>query len=268
MGNEVIVKNELEDNNIVANVILKGDLSGLSAEQRVQYYFSLCQSLKLNPLTKPFDLISLNGKIVMYANANCAQQLRDNENISIIEQTVKIEHDIIITIVKAQNGKGRTDIATGAVSVKGLSGDNLANAIMKSETKAKRRVSISLCGLGMMDETELETVPDATKINFDINTGTVDMPKQDKTETEIEYIRQNWTFTPEQSKTIYKKLKEKKLAYYKKESDKFILYIAFDLCENNYEKLKAMFPSNKINEVEELDKEFGQSLEFENQEPA
>jgi hypothetical protein len=40
-----------------------------------------------------------------------------------------------------------------------LKGDALANALMKCETKAKRRVTLSLAGLGWLDETELETIP-------------------------------------------------------------------------------------------------------------
>jgi hypothetical protein len=40
-----------------------------------------------------------------------------------------------------------------------LKGDALANALMKSETKAKRRVTLSIAGLGWLDETELETIP-------------------------------------------------------------------------------------------------------------
>ena len=50
----------------------------------------------------------------------------------------------------------------GAVSIKGLQGENLANALMKAETKAKRRVTLSLAGLGWLDETEnvaVEHVP-------------------------------------------------------------------------------------------------------------
>jgi hypothetical protein len=39
-----------------------------------------------------------------------------------------------------------------------LKGDALANALMKAETKAKRRVTLSIAGLGWLDETELETV--------------------------------------------------------------------------------------------------------------
>jgi hypothetical protein len=40
-----------------------------------------------------------------------------------------------------------------------LKGDALANALMKCETKAKRRVPLSLAGLGWLDETELATIP-------------------------------------------------------------------------------------------------------------
>ncbi|MDU5950540.1 MAG: hypothetical protein E6Z15_26195, partial [Paenibacillus macerans] len=45
-----------------------------------------------------------------------------------------------------------------------LTADELANAIMKAETKAKRRVTLSLSGLGMMDESEIETIEGAERI--------------------------------------------------------------------------------------------------------
>ncbi|MDQ3831524.1 MAG: hypothetical protein M3361_19940 [Candidatus Tectomicrobia bacterium] len=53
----------------------------------------------------------------------------------------------------------REDESTGAVSVGNLRGDALANALMKCETKAKRRVTLSIAGLGWLDETEIETIP-------------------------------------------------------------------------------------------------------------
>ena len=68
---------------------------------------------------------------------------------------------VFIVTVKARNGKGRTDMAKGAVTITNLKGDALANAMMKAETKAKRRVTLSLCGLGLLDETEIETIPNA-----------------------------------------------------------------------------------------------------------
>ena len=42
----------------------------------------------------------------------------------------------------------------GVVSIAGLKGEALANAMMKAETKAKRRATLSICGLGWMDEVE------------------------------------------------------------------------------------------------------------------
>jgi hypothetical protein len=59
------------------------------------------------------------------------------------------------------------------VAIGTLRGDALANAIMKCETKAKRRLTLSLCGLGMLDESEIETVTDAHTVDVDPETGEV-----------------------------------------------------------------------------------------------
>jgi hypothetical protein len=40
-------------------------------------------------------------------------------------------------------------------------GEALEIAFLKAETKSKRRVTLSICGLGMLDETEVETIPGA-----------------------------------------------------------------------------------------------------------
>ena len=58
-------------------------------------------------------------------------------------------------------GKDREDVDFGAVSIKGLAGDALVNAKLKAITKAKRRVTLSICGLGFLDETEIDTIPTA-----------------------------------------------------------------------------------------------------------
>jgi hypothetical protein len=38
---------------VLESVAVSGDLSGLSAPQRLAYYQAVCRSLGLNPLTKP-----------------------------------------------------------------------------------------------------------------------------------------------------------------------------------------------------------------------
>ena len=143
----------------VEQVLIQGDLAKLSPLERVTYYNAVCASLRLNPLTKPFDYLTLNGKLVLYARRDCTEQLRKRDGVSITAVTATRIEDVYVVTATASAQDGRTDTSTGVVPIKGLSGDNLANALMKAETKAKRRVTLSLCGLGLLDETELETIP-------------------------------------------------------------------------------------------------------------
>ncbi len=143
---------------VLEQVVINGDLSKLSPEQRVSYYKSVCESVGLNPLTKPFDYIVLNGKLTLYARKDATDQLRARDNVSITRLEREIVNDICLVTAYAETSS-RHDAATGAVNIKGLTGDALANAFMKAETKAKRRVTLSICGLGMLDETEIETIP-------------------------------------------------------------------------------------------------------------
>lgn len=145
------------------SLIIGGDLSKLTPAQRVSYYTGVCKSVGLNPMTKPFDYIVLNGKMILYANKGCADQLRDNNAISIDKPDIQFVDDWIIVTVVARNGKGRTDSDIGAVNKKDMRGD-FGNALMKAVTKAKRRVTLSICGLGMLDETEVETIPTAQPV--------------------------------------------------------------------------------------------------------
>lgn len=168
---------------IVESVVIGGDLSKLSPDQRVSYYRSVCESIGLNPLTKPFEYITLNGKLTLYARKDAADQLRKRDGVSVSKLDQQIVNDICIVTAYVSAGS-RTDASTGAVSVKGLTGEALANAIMKAETKAKRRATLSICGLGMLDETEAETIPTAKQTLVDTETGEIleDKPKPVKIE--------------------------------------------------------------------------------------
>jgi len=147
----------------IETVLVAGDLSKLSADQRLTYYQRLCESLGLNPLTQPFQYLQLSGKLVLYATKSCTEQLRQLHGVSITGVTSAQVGDVYIVTATAMDKHGRTDCATGAVAIAGLKGDALANGLMKAETKSKRRVTLSLCGLGMLDESEVETIPGAVR---------------------------------------------------------------------------------------------------------
>jgi hypothetical protein len=143
---------------VLEQVLIGGDLSGLTEAQRLAYYRAVCQSLGLNPLSKPFEYLWLNGKLRLYALRDCADQLRRLHGISIYITNRERLGDLYIVTARAKDHTGREDESTGAVALGTLKGDALANALMKCETKAKRRVTLSLAGLGWLDETELETI--------------------------------------------------------------------------------------------------------------
>lgn len=156
-------------NEAVEAALVGGDMSGLSTPNRVLYYKRVCETVGLNPFTKPFDYLSLNGKLVLYANKNCAEQLRELHKVSITDLRASVVDTILTVVASATNGQGRSDVSTAAVPFSHLRGNDRANAIMKAETKAKRRVTLSLCGMGMLDETELATIPDARTVPPDWN---------------------------------------------------------------------------------------------------
>jgi len=142
----------------IEQVVMQGDLSKLTSEQKVFYHKAVCDSLGLNPLTKPFEYITLNGKLTLYAKKDCTDQLRKIHGINIEIVSREIIDDLYIVTAKATYKDGRFDEATGAVTISGLKGEQKANATMKAESKAKRRVTLSICGLGILDESDVQSV--------------------------------------------------------------------------------------------------------------
>jgi hypothetical protein len=164
--------------NTIEDVLIRGDLSKLSEQQRTEYYMRLCSSIGLNPLTKPFQYIVLNGKLVLYAGRDCADQLRRINGIS-IEIVSQDKADGLLSVhVRAKDKDGRQDEDLGVVAYgEHLKGEAAANTILTCVTKAKRRVTLSLSGLGFLDETEVADIPAAAK-QVVVETGEMIMPDQ------------------------------------------------------------------------------------------
>jgi hypothetical protein len=155
------------------SLALKGDLSALAPAQKVAYYRSLCERLKLDPATQPFLPLKLNGKEILYASKACTDQLARVHNVTrtVVDRQMLADAAVYVVVVRAEIPGGRTEDSTGAVPISGK-GEGFANALMKAETKAKRRATLSILGLGMLDETEIESIPETAKapaIGFNIN---------------------------------------------------------------------------------------------------
>ena len=151
------------DATTVERVLLHGDLQKLTSSQKVSYYRAVCESVGLNPLTQPFQYLVLNGKEILYARREATEQLRQLHQVSITIVGRELVDDIYVVTARATLPGGRTDENIGAVPLAGLKGDAKANNMMKAETKAKRRVTLAICGLGLLDETEVADIPAAAK---------------------------------------------------------------------------------------------------------
>ena len=170
---------------IIESIVTKGDLSGLNQVQKVQYYNYRCKQIGLDPSAKPFDLLNLSGKQVLYANAGATQQLCNLHKLSTQITGKERVDDIYIVSVRVTGADGRVSENQGAVSIAGLRGDSMANAVLKCTTKAIRRSVLAHCGLGMLDETEVESIPDARK-------ETIVIPTDEPITTIVEEPQGDW----------------------------------------------------------------------------
>lgn len=170
---------ERDTSEMLEKLVVQGDLSRLTPAQRLAYYQQLCESVGLSPLSRPFEYLQLSGKLVLYARKDATDQLRKRDNVSIAIVSRDRVEDVYVVVARAVRPDGRADESIGAVplvdprSGKPLTGEALANALMKAEAKAKRRVTLSICGLGMLDETEVGSVPDARPVQIDAATGEI-----------------------------------------------------------------------------------------------
>lgn len=152
---------------VVESVVTKGDLSGLNTRQLTEYYVAECVRMGLDPLSRPFDLLRLQGKLVMYANRRCADMLAAKHNVTrtILEDPQVRKYgstELLYCKVRVSLPSGRVeeDVAT-------LPATDLVNAVMKIATKAARRATLKVCGWGGMDELELETVRGAERVTIE-----------------------------------------------------------------------------------------------------
>jgi hypothetical protein len=139
------------------DVLGTGDLARLSNVQRVGHYLRLCVSLGLNPLSRPFDWIYFKEqgsdaeRLVLYPNQSCTAQLRRQHHMRVELVRKEVVGELFVCEVKATTPDGREDFASKYVALTNrygrLTGQQLGNAMMKAETGAKRRVTLSMIGL-------------------------------------------------------------------------------------------------------------------------
>ena len=170
---------------MMETVLVHGNLKDLTPAARMDYYRMVCESLGLNPLTKPFQYITFQNRLVLYASKDCTEQLSKIHGVSTrIDEGREVRGTWIFRCT-ATDKDGRTTDSTGAAPIEGLTGEALSNAFMKAETKAKRRAVLSICGLGMLDASETDSIHDAQTVHVDENGVILDQPPAARTNAQI-----------------------------------------------------------------------------------
>ncbi len=157
------------------------NLASLSPAQQVEAIRAICAAINVPAALSPIMLLPTDDRLVPYVTAAGTNNVRDRRGISIVIGDRRELDGIYFVTARATTPDGRTDESTGAVPLVKQDGEwkttdsgkkyfspngkflplapaDRANAIMKAETKAKRRVTLSIAGIGFMDESEIDQV--------------------------------------------------------------------------------------------------------------
>lgn len=211
MANELV--KHTSDASLVATLIINGDLSKLNQAQKVEYYNGYCNRLGLDPFTKPFEVLKLGDKEVLYCTRSGTQQLNKLHQVSHTITAREVVSGCYVVTAQASTPDGRKTESIGAVPItkeggewqqaqngkryfKGngtvieIKGEDLCNAMMKAETKAKRRATLDLLGLGVLDESEVDSIAGAKKDTIDASVEVVDSKINESTKEDE--VMQQW----------------------------------------------------------------------------
>src|SRR5262245_20458325 len=98
----------------IGKVLITGDLSVLTEEQRLAYYHRVCESLSLNPLTQPFQYVRLSGGLKLYATRAASEQLAASRGVSIDFVSEDLRNGVYIFRVVAATADGGSGAGAGA----------------------------------------------------------------------------------------------------------------------------------------------------------
>ena len=163
MNDKAVVKKEEKlpqaTNSLPAAVIqaqLYGNWAGTTEDQRVKACLELCGVLGIPTPLNPFRFITLNGKMVMYAPNEAAQLIAASREASVDIVNKYRDKETNIYVVEIQvSTQARRVQNFAAIYVGGLTGQKLADAMMKCCTKGIRRTIFGAFGLSIADDDDV-----------------------------------------------------------------------------------------------------------------
>jgi hypothetical protein len=172
----------------LAHVLGTGDLYQLTNEQRVAHYLTLCESLSLNALSRPFQWIEFQETkdappvLTLYFKPAGAAQMLRNHHVSVHYPRKEIVGELFVCEAVGHTPDGRKGTATKYVPLTGkygrLTGRHLANAFMSAESGALRRLALAMFGLS--SGPDADEVANWRTVTVDGNGRVVDNPTREQ----------------------------------------------------------------------------------------
>lgn len=137
------------------------ELETLSEIERQNYAREASVYFGLDPDLGGLDFIWMNHesgfrKLVLYARRGITDILRGRHGINVTALTQQnINGSLVTTASGQEDGNGRQEIAVGSMYIEGLRERALDDAIMTSQTRALRRLTLQFVGGGILDESEV-----------------------------------------------------------------------------------------------------------------
>lgn len=143
------------------------DTTSLSRDDRAALLVGLARKLGLNPLSGAVMFLKTNGRETLYVTKQGTDQIAARERLK--RETIRGPEivamegkKLVLCQVRASHPDGRSEVSTATMLLA-----DVVNDLMKCETKAKRRATLSVCGLGLLAEDEIETIPGAQSVPFE-----------------------------------------------------------------------------------------------------
>lgn len=197
-----VKQKEVTELDAAARLVVLGDLSKLTDEQKTLYYMEKCRINGLPWQIQPYDYLELNGKTKLYLNKVGCSYLAKEHCITteIVEACEVLDGKAYKVMVRATDGEGRSEVASkyialevqkfnwkegtkkdggkykfkemlenpdGTPVMRPVTLQERLDIYMKCETQAKNRAIKALTGEGGIDDDENAGLGAPTSIGID-----------------------------------------------------------------------------------------------------
>ena len=139
----------------------------LTDPEKKDMYNKMCQVYNVPVDIAPLDFVQIKDKATkkvfaefLYANSTCTKYIMARDGLSSRVVRRDIDANDAVFIVEVSKGD-RSVEGVGAKSLKGAAYDTRTNSIMHAHTKAERRAVLTYSGMGILDESEISSIPNA-----------------------------------------------------------------------------------------------------------